>query len=172
MTTFTLTNGADTFPGLGQDNSADDVINGLAGTDLIHGGSGNDVINGGTEADTLFGDAGDDVIDLGVLPVKDQANGGIGLDTVAIHYNGVNNLVTGNSVRVVAHFSIGVWTTSVDGTAGATLANFERLQIDTGDANDNLWGGSGDDQISAAGGNDILRGGDGNDRIADSWGWI
>ena len=170
MTTFTLTNGADTFPGLGQDNTGDDVINGLAGMDVIFGGSGNDLINGGTGRDRLFGDAGDDVIDLGLLPVNDVANGGAGLDLVVIHYEGVVDPGTGNPVRVEAHFSTGLWATSVDGISGGSLANFERLQFDTGDGADNLWGGSGDDVISAAGGDDILRGGDGNDRISDSWG--
>ena len=64
MTTFNLTAGADTFPGPGQDNSGDDIINGLAGADLIHCGTGNDLVNGGTERDRLFGDAGDDVMTL------------------------------------------------------------------------------------------------------------
>ena len=87
-----------------------------------------------------------------------------------IHYDGVVDPGTGNPVRVVAHFSTGAWVTTANGTAGVALSNFERLQIDTGDGNDNIRGGSGDDQISASGGNDILRGGCGNDRIQDSWG--
>ena len=107
MTTFNLTAGADTFPGPSQDNSGDDIINGLAGADLIHGGTGNDLVNGGTERDRLFGDAGDDVIDLGLLPANDVANGGTGLDLVVIHYDGVVDPGTGNPVRVVAHFSTG-----------------------------------------------------------------
>ena len=170
MITCTLTNGADTFPDLLEDNTGDDIINGLAGMDLIRGGTGNDLINGGTGRDRLFGDVGDDVFDLGLLPVNDVANGGTGLDLVVIHYDGVADPGTGNPVQVVAHFSTLAWVTAVNGTAGAALSNFERLQIDTGDANDNLWGGSGDDVISAAGGNDILRGGGGNDRIPDTWG--
>lgn len=170
MSTFTLTSGADVFPSMGEDTSGDDVINGLAGIDIIHGGTGNDVINGGTEQDQLFGDDGNDTLDLGLLPLSDVADGGIGIDTVLIHYNGVTNLATGKPVRVVAHFSAGVWSTTVDGLAGASLSNFEHLQIDTGDANDNLWGGALDDTISAGGGNDILRGQGGNDRISDSFG--
>ena len=170
MTDFVLTTGSDTFPDGLQDNSGDDVISGLAGMDIIHGGAGNDLINGGTEQDTLFGDDGDDGIDLGLLPLGDVADGGSGVDTVSIHFDGVTNLATDKPVRVVAEFSTGAWSVLVDGITGPTLSNFEALDIDCGDAGDRIVGGAGADTISGAGGNDLLRGGAGADWIAKTWG--
>lgn len=170
MAIFTLTGGADDFPGAGQDTSGNDTITGLAGSDTIRGGTGNDLIFGGSEADSLLGDDGHDVIDLGAQTGNDTADGGIGLDSLVIHYAGMTNLTTGLPVNVVAHFATGPWSTSVDGSTGATLANFERMVIDTGNGADDIRGGAGRDVIAAAGGNDTLRGGGGNDRISDSWG--
>ena len=60
MADFTLTSGNDNFPGLSDDNSGDDLINGLAGDDKLKGGVGNDIINGGADNDNLIGNAGDD----------------------------------------------------------------------------------------------------------------
>ena len=51
--------------------SADEVLNGSAYNDEIHGGAGRDIINSGNGNDVLFGDAG-----------SDQLNGGNGNDTL------------------------------------------------------------------------------------------
>ena len=170
MTDFTLTTGADVFPDSGQDITGNDRIFGLGGADQIHGGDGNDAINGGTEADTLFGDAGDDTLDAGLLPLQDVLDGGTGTDLAVLDYEGVINLATNVSVRVVAQFSTGSWATVIDGITGATVMNCEHIDISSGNAADFIVGGAGDDTLTSLGGADRLYGGAGNDVIAKTWG--
>ncbi len=170
MTDFTLATAADVFPSGGEDTAGNDRITALGGADQIHGGDGHDAINGGTEADTLFGDAGDDTPDAGLLPVQDVLDGGSATDLVVLDYQNVINLATHLSVRVVANFSTGSWATLVDGFTGATVMNFERISITSGNAGDVMVGGVGDDTLTSLGGTDRLDGGDGDDQVAKTWG--
>lgn len=63
--TIDLTNGDDLFPGVGDDNSGNETVNGLDGQDGIFGGLGNDVLNGGAGNDFLDGSEGDDTLSGG-----------------------------------------------------------------------------------------------------------
>jgi hypothetical protein len=59
MTTYTLTNGNDSFI---DDFNTDDTLLGLDGNDQLTGGGGNDTINGGTGNDILTGRGGSDTL--------------------------------------------------------------------------------------------------------------
>ena len=162
MADFILTTGADVFPGA-EDTSGDDVIDALAGADSVHAGNGSDVIFGGDGIDTLYGDAGNDSLDLGPGPTTDLAFGGTGTDTVVLDFH------LGNQA-VVARFSTGAWTVTLDGLNGPSLDEFERMQVAGGNRRDILIGGNLDDHLIGYGGNDRLRGGGGDDVIEDGWG--
>lgn len=143
MTDFTLTDSADVFPSMSEDLSGNDRIFGLGGADHIHGRTGEDDINGGTGADTLFGGAGNDMLNAGLLPLVDVMDGGAEHDPVVLDYQNVINVGTQVSVRVTANFSTGTWATLVDGQTGATIADFERITITSGNAAESLLGGAG-----------------------------
>ena len=162
MADFILTTGADVFPGA-EDTSGDDVIDALAGADSVHAGNGSDVVFGGDGIDTLYGDAGNDSLDLGPGPTADLAFGGTGTDTVVLDFH------LGNQA-VVARFSTGAWTVTLDGLNGPSLDEFERMQVAGGNRRDILIGGNLDDHLIGYGGNDRLRGGGGDDVIEDGWG--
>ncbi|MEP3891412.1 MAG: hypothetical protein ABJN69_13215 [Hellea sp.] len=157
-----------------------EVVYGLAGDDLINGGTVSDVLSGDEGDDTLNGAAGNDRLEGGAG--NDTLNGGDGDDTaiyegVLSDYYIVNN---GDGTYSV--------TDNVNGNGSDTLTNIEFVQIGTelldlstilftvaGTAgNDNLMGSTGDDVINGLGGNDILdglagddtiNGGDGADRL-------
>jgi Ca2+-binding RTX toxin-like protein len=48
-----------------QGNSANNILDGMAGSDVMRGGDGKDLLVGGNNNDTLYGDNGDDVIQAG-----------------------------------------------------------------------------------------------------------
>jgi Ca2+-binding RTX toxin-like protein len=171
MPLFTLTHSADTFPGPGQNNSGDDTIVALSGRDLVYGGNGNDSIDGGSDADTLYGGAGNDTINAGILPGQEVMDGGDGDDVAVVRYENVINVGTQFSVRVVAVYSTSPFTIQVDGFPGASLSNFEHIYITSGDNDDSLVGGGGDDYLVSLGGNDVLRGGAGDDQITKTFGF-
>ncbi len=170
MTDFTLTEGPDTFPSQGEDTTGNDRIRGLGGDDSIDGGAGDDLVDGGSGRDTLQGGAGNDTLDAGILPLEDVLDGGSGSDVAVLDYQSVVNLATGQSVRVLAVFSTGTWGTVIDGIAGVSATNFERIEITSGDAADSLVGGAGADTLTSLGGADTLIGGGGADVIAKTFG--
>ena len=184
MANFTLTTGADSFPGVGQVNSGDDVIDGLAGADTIRGGTGNDAIYGGTGADRLFGDGGDDVISgaggndilrggAGNDRISDSwgvynADGGAGTDTLVVSGAGAND--------ALAHLEFygGQGIISAGTSASGSFANFEVFEItgtNRGDliyllsGNDSAYGGKGRDVLAGSFGDDLLDGGLGIDTL-------
>ena len=81
MADFILTTDDDIFPGPLDDNSGDDLINGLAGNDFIKGGKGNDTLSGGDGNDNLKGGGGAD--DLSGGDGNDKLNGGGGSDVLS-----------------------------------------------------------------------------------------
>ncbi len=58
--------------------AGDDIVNGFEGNDTLIGGSGNDILNGGAGNDTLRGGSGNDVLNGGTG--ADNLDGGDGND--------------------------------------------------------------------------------------------
>jgi Ca2+-binding RTX toxin-like protein len=121
--------------------SGNDTLSGDAGFDGLYGGGGNDTLNGGADNDILGGGAGADAID-----------GGSGNDTV--DYSGSASGVTIN---------LATGTFSGGDAAGDTLISIENIRgsfhadILTGDSNGNeLYGLDGADQLFGGGGNDFI----------------
>lgn len=141
-----------------------DIIMAGAGNDVAQGGDGNDVVSGGTGTDVLDGGAGDDRLSLDDINAGDNINGGADTDTfVHVLRAGSNHTVTTSATQV-----------DVDGTilSVTNVENYEftGAELDdsftTGDGDDVLIGGDGNDDHNAAGGDNILSGGAGNDRFA------
>ncbi|MFN6496353.1 MAG: hypothetical protein RMX65_004845 [Nostoc sp. DedQUE01] len=132
-------------------NSGDDTLEGGDGNDYLSGGVGNDIINGGNGFDTAFytGQVTDYLVSF-------TSNGKVQvIDTVTGNGNEGTDILSG--VEQINFAGNGV-TRIVTGTA----------------ANDNLtndiywsmmFGGDGDDTITAAYGNDTLVGGNGRDSL-------
>jgi Ca2+-binding RTX toxin-like protein len=91
-TPIELSEGNDTWPGDGDDNSGDDTVSGMGGHDSIDGGAGNDQLMGGAGHDTLMGGADDDMLMGGAG--HDELTGGAGDDTFAFGMNEGEDKVT------------------------------------------------------------------------------
>lgn len=143
MTNFVLTEGADFFPQPDQNNSGDDVINGLAGVDTIDGGFGNDTINGGAGDDQILSVFGNNVI-----------NGGAGTD----------RLIAGPGDDVLDGGSDFDDLFGGDGN-DALFGGRDSDQLNAGAGNDLLDGGKGNDFMNGASGDDVMVGGEGDDNL-------
>lgn len=117
----------------------DDTAHGKDGKDSICGGPGNDTLYGQSNADHLIGNAGDDYMDGG--PGVDRLWGGPGNDTM-YGWTG-NDLLKGGSGDDQMHGG----------------DDNDRLFGNAGD--DTMWGEAGDDRISGGAHNDIGLGGPG-----------
>jgi serralysin len=114
------------------------------------GGSGNDTITGNSANNALYGNAGNDTISGG--SGDDYMDGGAGIDTVDYTYwtgGGTYNLATGQA--------------DFPGFYTEDILNFENIW--TGSGNDNVTGSAVANTIITNAGNDIINGGDGNDTI-------
>ena len=153
--------------------SGDDVLTGGAGDDTLNGGAGDDTLNGGGGNDTLNGGAGDDILDGGtnrfVYPYYPQAS--FDYSSAVADLN-----LDLSDTTYWKQDSNGNWT-----QAGATGADYQRLQADisaAGDGSDietdyfknignfDLTGGSGDDVLTGNNRNDVINGGAGDDTLA------
>lgn len=151
--------GDDTLLGQGGD---DTLVGGLltdVEIDILRGGDGDDSLQGGGGDDQLFGDDDNDLLRGG--PGDDMIDGGAGIDDVT--YSFAANGVAINLTRRLA---------VDDGDGGQdTLLNIENVigtamnDVIIGDAGENsLFGGDGDDRLSARGSSgDDLFGGRGDD---------
>lgn len=139
----------------------DDVVVGLAGSDILNGGGGDDVLRGGAGNDRLDGAAGDDLLDGG--RGVDRMTGGSGDDAFLV--DAVDDLVV-----EAARGGTDTVRASLDWTLGAQL---EKLVLSgtaalsgTGNALANtLFGNSGANLLTGLAGHDILNGGAGADRL-------
>jgi Ca2+-binding RTX toxin-like protein len=109
------------------------VINGLAGADIITGGSGNDTIIGGAGADLLTGGAGNDTF---VFAAGDTGITVATADTITDFGNGANLLSLGlaGSVAVDATFNYVEAVAAVADFAAALAAANIALAADDGEA--------------------------------------
>ncbi len=162
------------------------------GDDSVVSGSGDDILNGGSGADTIVGNDGDDTL---ISSGDDQLEGGEDSDRyIFISFSDKTIIDSGGEGDTLDFEQVPQGTDLIDGvsidlsiddgsvqqvrTGGrvSLLGKFENVigsafddsiyAGDDSDATSNLlFGGSGDDTISAGGGNDILDGGDGNDSV-------
>ncbi len=143
-----------------------DELYGEQGDDTLDGGVGNDYLDGGAGNDILNGGAGDDYLNTGTG--VDTVVGGTGNDTLRLD----RTTVTTDLTLTINYSSSNSGTVS-DGT---TFREVEKVYINTGSGNDlidiatatnqiGVFGGAGNDVITAGAGNDSLYGQEGNDTI-------
>ena len=123
--------------------AGDDILKGKGGLDSYFGGNGDDRISGDNQADTMFGEADDD--QLSGLSGSDYMDGGIGNDSL---FGGRDS------------------DTMIGGDGDDRIrGNRGGDDIDGGDGLDNLRGGGGNDTIDGGAGIDEIFGENGADRI-------
>ncbi|HYC96394.1 MAG TPA: hypothetical protein VEB62_00415, partial [Brevundimonas sp.] len=207
--TITAGDGSDVFLG----RAGDDVLTGGAGMNSLFGGLGADNISGGDNVDFLYGgdygvsslvlgaggryvggytfnDGAVDVLNGGDgddyvhVSYGDQANGGLGTDTLYLtligRTSGVNLDLTGGAQAALAAvqggsltgfetFSIVALTNFNDVLRASTFGTFYGLQgadqIYGTDQVQTMGGNEGNDRLEAFGGNDRLYGGEGDDLL-------
>jgi Ca2+-binding RTX toxin-like protein len=165
----------------------DDQLDGGGGNDILYGGDGNDTLFGGSFGhdgflggnDTLFGGNGNDSLDG--FTGDDWLDGGAGADILT----GGDGFDTASYLDATAGIIINLtkasstWTGDAQGDVFSSidrlqLTNFADLFIGDANANQQIFGGAGDDRLIGLGGddgltgdngNDLLEGGDGNDAL-------
>ena len=140
-----------------------DIIDLLAGDDLLLAGDGDDQVQGNTGDDTIDGELGNDVI-LGGAGI-DRIIGGEGLDTLSggtqadeIFGGDGGDVITGGP-------DMGADTIHGEGGSDQIGGGLGDDLLFGGDQADVISGGNGEDTISGDGGFDTLAGGAGNDSI-------
>jgi Ca2+-binding RTX toxin-like protein len=160
--------------------AGDDVLTGGSINDRIDGGIGNDQLDGGPGDDVLTGGLGDDVIDGGSgsldllqdggdadLVLTNTTLTGIGNDTLI----GIERaIITGGpSPNLIdASAFVGSGFTILDGAGGGdTLLGTagDDILTSSGNGDDSMVGNAGDDFVFAGSGRDTIFGGDGDDRL-------
>ncbi|MGF2038196.1 MAG: beta strand repeat-containing protein [Nostoc sp. CmiVER01] len=185
-------NSDDVINGQGGDDiidgkSGNDLLRGGMGNDIIDGESGNDLLRGGMGNDTLVGGAGDDTLvddtgnnslvggigndhfDIQFSTGDNTLNGGSGNDTLSAEASKGNNLLLGgdgNDSLNASYYLEGY--DYIDSTGNNTLnggAGDDYLNAESTSGN-LLFGGDGNDTLSAGASNDTLNGGAGNDSLS------
>lgn len=137
--------------------AGNDSILSLDGNDTVNGDAGNDDINAAEGVDTVNGGAGDDTIDGG--PAADTLDGGDGNDTVDFSQTFATQPID---------FDLDDGTV-VDGQGFTdTITSFESA-IGTGD-DDRIFGTSGPNRIDGSFGDDFLCGDGGADTLIGGYG--
>lgn len=165
--------GSDTFTGIETLRVAgwkgNDTINagGFTGMNYsFFGGEGNDYLAGGSKADRLSGDDGDDFLTGGLG--NDQLLGGAGTDSIHevgdVNFVATDTSLTGVGTDILSSIEV----ISLTGGAGNNILNASALtsavyaDLDGGDGNDTITGGSADRDFLTGGlGNDVINGGAG-----------
>ena len=173
-TIVTAQNAFDSYDQTG--TSADDVLSGNVGVNVLRGQDGNDTLSGLAGRDFLRGDAGDDTLYGGEH--NDTLIGGSGSD----YLDGGNHSDTADYSEESSSVTIDLSNNQNAGAAiGDTLVSIENIvgtdfnDSITGDAEnniliagagaDNLFGGLGDDTLYGESGIDSLAGNEGNDTL-------
>ena len=159
----------------------DDWLAGEAGDDQLFANGGNDTLIGGTGNDFLSGGTGDDVFMFALGDGQDTITDASGVDTVIVNANfaGVEVLVDPQSPDFLGIFYSGSDSIAIrDGLKG-TIESFEfndgtytlaevlkKLHTNvtvtgTNATGNTLYGGMGDDTLSAAAGANTFQAGDG-----------
>ncbi len=129
-----------------------DTLTGRGLDDLLSGGSGEDEISaqnvGGR--DTALGGTGNDTIIAGLADKADDADvldGGDDLDRLVVFADGAGGLTTGLQLDFRNNYFLL--------PNGSTAVNFEIYEFWSGEGNDTITDGFGDDEIRLFGGDDI-----------------
>ncbi|MGI9385692.1 MAG: M10 family metallopeptidase C-terminal domain-containing protein [Methyloligellaceae bacterium] len=141
-------------------NSQDNKLYGNAGHDVLEGGYGDDLLRGGAGNDRLIGGFG-----------IDQFEGGDGTDMVDYTYSSADWTVDLGSIYYDPN-GFGVFGTALTDAGIEHLYDIEDVWMGSGDddvtgtdlANE-LRGGGGQDALRGLGGDDRLEGGSGNDTL-------
>jgi Ca2+-binding RTX toxin-like protein len=181
MTTFNGTNGDDTLPPSGSDDTGDDDFFGFDGNDVIKGGlgddsvdaaggndrvygeDGNDTLSGGADNDVLYGGDGVDHLDGG--GGDDTLVGGLGADTLVGNF-GNDRYYIDNTNDVITEFSAGDGLDRVYASVSYTLSQFVDQLYLTGSSAINGTGSSDDNRIVGNDAINTLKGQDGDDKLS------
>lgn len=139
-------------------------VDGLAGNDVLKGGSAGNILVGGAGNDTLVGGAGNDILDVG--GGSNTVSDGAGDDIVDMRANTAGFVLTtgGGHDTVYGSAFADTITAPVGSTANYHFEGGAGNDVLTGAlGNDTLDGGEGDDQLTSLDGNDTLIGGYGHD---------
>lgn len=159
--------GVDRLFGDNQDGSgigANDILHGEAGRDYIYGNSGDDKLYGGNDDDYLYGDNQD-----GSGTGSDELYGEAGNDQL-LGYGGNDVLSGGDGDDLITGDNSDINDTGDDilyGDAGNDTLYGDNSDGSGVTGNDQLFGGTGIDQLIGNSGDDILHGGADNDLL---WG--
>lgn len=145
ISAFEFTLGSVTLNGLGGNDqlrggTRNDTLNGGTGNDNLDGREGNDVLNGGDGDDRLEGEAGNDTL-----------NGGAGIDQVFetsdFNLTLTNDVLVGEGVDRLSSIETAFLRSGSSSGSIIDASQFTRgsVDIDGGEGNDILLGGSGDD---------------------------
>ena len=141
--------GSDSLEGGG----GDDRVYGGAGNDLLGGSGGNDLLSGGDNDDRLYGTEGNDVLIGGAG--ADLLDGGSGNDLL-ISGNVANQNSSWTSVANIGNFPAANYANGADNDSslltllalwGASSDNSVLGAVSHDGANDDLFGGTGDDDF-------------------------
>lgn len=165
---FTGTTSGDTFFSL-DDPSADWIIDGDLGNDVLGGQQGNDQVSGSGGNDTLLGDAGADTLSGG--SGNDSLEGGSGADTIigGGEFDIVSYLASASAVSI--DLQTGILTggdaegDSLDGVELIRGSDFSDSLTAAAGAAIEFRGEAGDDTLTGGDENDTLEGGDGADSL-------
>ena len=130
--------------------SGEDELLGGLGNDEIHGGAGNDSIKGNAGSDMIFADEGDDVVhgEDGINADRNSTPGDEDLELVGL----LNAIISGDPNN-----------DKIGPTPGFT-------QLSTPTYDDEIWAGTGADDLRGDFGVDNIRGEGGNDKIVGGFG--
>ncbi|QNI52810.1 peptidase family S8 protein [Synechococcus sp. BIOS-E4-1] len=155
----------------------DDRLYGGYGNDTLSGGAGDDELYGEMDDDTLLGGDGDDRLTAG--DGADYLDGGNGSDTYIVddERDTIKDTGTDSGIDTVIYRYVSDKYVMGDGIEKVVLPSFVSAKsltvmgnqasndISTGDSNDAVIAGAGDDIIYTASGNDKVEAGAGNDLI-------
>lgn len=155
----------------------DDVIDGKAGNDTLYGGDGDDVLIGGPGADTMFGGERSDVfIVTGTDAYADTFYGEGGYDRIlGSDGDDTVRVSTFTGIKTVEEIDGGLGDNVIEGTNANNVMDFSNTvlvnikHIDGLAGNDTITGSQAADVIIGNTGNDYLYG-EGGDDVFPIWG--
>ena len=162
----TLLAGADIING----GSGDDDLNGYGGSDTIQGGLGADNIDGGAGNDVIFGDGGNDFIVSNDGQGADNIDGGTGLDNAFIDRSGlataqIVNFSNANATATLSDTTKIIHVEAITFHSGSGDDVVTASNDIAGDLGNRLYGGAGNDTLTASARGAFLSGGDGADML-------
>lgn len=172
-------NGNDTLDG--SNSGADNLMLGGRGNDSLYGGGGNDTLDGNAGADTLEGGPGTDSVQAdsldtviefnepsllnGILTIQGTAHG----DSIHVYLSGAE-LAVAVSGTLTTFVASDVLAIVINGLAGDDMLWASNGYMSPFLIPVSMYGGIGNDTLSAADGNDYLDGQSGNDMLSGAGG--